>query len=83
MGNLRCWTLGGTESGSPAAMGVDKRRLVVMQCMSRNAQCEGRAILPLLVGLVADRSSVRTSLLVPAAAILYVFVLSLKNLQRC
>jgi fucose permease len=41
----------------------------------------GGAILPLLVGLVADHSSVRTSLLVPAAAILYVFVLSLKNLQ--
>jgi MFS transporter, FHS family, L-fucose permease len=41
----------------------------------------GGAVIPLLVGLVADYSSVRNSLLVPPAAILYVFVLSLIQLQ--
>jgi len=41
----------------------------------------GGAILPLLVGLVADHSSVRTSLLLPIGAVLYVFVLSLIHLQ--
>lgn len=40
----------------------------------------GGAILPLLCGVVADHSSVRTSLFVPIAAILYVFVLSLVQL---
>jgi len=42
----------------------------------------GGAILPLLVGVLADRSSVRASLLVPAGAIFYVFVMSLVHLQR-
>ncbi|MGB6829027.1 MAG: MFS transporter, partial [Terracidiphilus sp.] len=41
----------------------------------------GGAIVPLLVGIVADHSSVRTSLLVPAAAILYILVMSLVNLK--
>ena len=40
----------------------------------------GGAIVPLAVGIVADHSSVATSLLVPMAAILYVFVLSLVQL---
>lgn len=40
----------------------------------------GGAVVPLLVGVVADHLSVRTSLLVPVAAILYVLVLSLVQL---
>jgi fucose permease len=41
----------------------------------------GGAIVPLLVGIVADHTSVKASLLVPVAAILYVFVLSLAQLK--
>ena len=41
----------------------------------------GGAILPLMMGLVADHSSVRTALSVPIAAIIYVFVLSLFDLK--
>jgi len=41
----------------------------------------GGAVLPLIMGVVADHSSVRTSLCVPIAAILYVFVLSLVHLR--
>ena len=41
----------------------------------------GGAVLPLIMGVVADHSSVRTSLCVPIAAILYVFVLSLVDLR--
>ena len=41
----------------------------------------GGAVLPLMTGLVADHSSVRTSLCVPIGAILYVFVLSLVELR--
>jgi fucose permease len=41
----------------------------------------GGAVLPLVMGVVADHSSVRTSLCVPIAAILYVFVLSLLELR--
>jgi fucose permease len=40
----------------------------------------GGAVLPPLVGVVADHSSMRTSLFVPIAAIVYVFVLSLLQL---
>jgi fucose permease len=40
----------------------------------------GGAVLPLIMGVVADHSSVRTALCVPIAAILYVFVLSLLEL---
>jgi len=42
----------------------------------------GGAVLPVLSGLVADHSSARIALLVPAAAILYVFGLSFMHLQR-
>jgi fucose permease len=41
----------------------------------------GGAIVPLLVGIVADHTSVKASLLVPVAAILYVFALSLTQLR--
>ena len=41
----------------------------------------GGAILPLLMGIVADRSSEKLSLLVPIAAIVYVFFLSLAQLR--
>jgi fucose permease len=41
----------------------------------------GGAVLPLMMGVVADHSSVRASLCVPIAAILYVFVLSLLELR--
>jgi len=41
----------------------------------------GGAVVPLIVGVVADHSSVKASLLVPVAAILYVFVLSLVQLR--
>jgi fucose permease len=41
----------------------------------------GGAVVPLLVGVVADHTSVRSSLLVPVAAILYVFALSLAQLR--
>jgi fucose permease len=40
----------------------------------------GGAVLPLAVGIVADHTSVKTSLFVPVAAILYVFALSLAQL---
>jgi len=41
----------------------------------------GGAVVPLIVGIVADHTSVKASLLVPVAAILYVFVLSLFQLR--
>lgn len=41
----------------------------------------GGAIVPLLVGIMADHTSVKASLMVPVAAILYVFVLSLAQLR--
>jgi MFS transporter, FHS family, L-fucose permease len=41
----------------------------------------GGAVLPPLVGAVADRSSMRSSLSVPIAAIVYVFVLALLQLR--
>ncbi len=41
----------------------------------------GGAVLPLMMGLVADHSSVRTALSVPIAAIFYVFALSLFDLK--
>ena len=41
----------------------------------------GGAVVPLIVGIVADHTSVKASLLVPVAAILYVFVLSLVQLR--
>jgi len=41
----------------------------------------GGAVVPLIVGIVADHTSVKASLLVPVAAILYVFVLSLLQLR--
>jgi fucose permease len=41
----------------------------------------GGAILPLLMGVLADRSSVRTAWVVPLGAILYVFLLALWRLN--
>ena len=41
----------------------------------------GGAVLPLLMGLVADHSSVRISLAVPIAAILYVSVMALAQFR--
>jgi len=41
----------------------------------------GGAVVPLIVGVVADHTSVKASLLVPVAAILYVFILSLFQLR--
>jgi fucose permease len=41
----------------------------------------GGAVLPLMMGLVADHSSVRISLAVPIAAILYVSVMALVQLR--
>ncbi len=42
----------------------------------------GGAVLPMAMGAVADRTSVRTSLAVPALAIAYVFALSLAQLRK-
>ncbi len=41
----------------------------------------GGAVIPLLVGVVADRSSMRSSLFVPMAAIVYVLLLALLQLR--
>jgi len=41
----------------------------------------GGAVLPLIVGVIADHTSVKASLLVPVAAILYVFLLSIVQLK--